>query len=232
MDCSTDEDSRKRIRFVKAIGLWAFSRGQATCRWRTPWCKANCYNNKWYKLNKDLLAVDAKDDAYWRQTRAKQLAAAIPEGIDRFRFSIRGEIWLNYRDVMKVRKILELRPEILFWIPTRAWITQSMMEHIDELIRVLPNARVMASTDPTTSDHTEGALGRLGWSTVFAGNNDDAGQYRLIGDAKPADYLVRGKTEGKVRCPKTWQHKTGHCAVCTTGCFSDERVDVHLMQHR
>lgn len=220
-----------RIRFVKEIGLFAFSRGRATCRWRTSWCKRYCYNRKFYRVNPRLGEFDELDDKFWRETSAEEFAVAIPSGIERFRFAVRGEIWIDLKDVMKVRRVLKARPDTLFWIPTRAWQVMRMQEPIEDLIMPLPNARVMASIDPTTSTYTFNALGRRGWSTVFSGDNEDPRQMQLF-DISGSGRFSEKKTASMVHCEKTWHHAAGHCAGCTDGCFSCERVDVHLKRHR
>ena len=224
--------TKQRFRFVKDIGLWAFSRGRHTCKWRTAWCSQRCYNNKFYRLNPKLDAFDAKDEEYWQAVTAEQFVADMPEQITRFRFAIRGEIWTSTRDVVKVSKILRARPDVLFWIPTRAWVAQGMQEAIVDHLFTLPNARIMASTDPTVAECTEQALSRAGWSTVFAGDNDNPAQTLLLNDYGPCAQPAPSRLAGKMRCPKTWEYAHGHCAVCASGCFSDKRVDVHLRQHR
>ena len=229
------------IRFVKDIGLWAFSRGAPTCKFQTSWCRQNCYNRKFYAVNPLLPDRDAADEEFWQATSAEKFALFIADlvaahEIDRFRFSVRGEIWTDDADIAKVAKIIELCPGVLFWIPTRAWRVAPMAYLIEENIidRNIPNARVMASVDPSVSEFTERQLMGRGWSTVFAGENDPD-QLRLK-DAMCVD----ARTKGRFKCPKTWQPHvlpgdvapSGLCAICDDGCFSADRVEVHLRQHR
>ena len=222
------------IRFVKDIGLWAFSRGAPTCLWRTSWCRERCYNLKFYAVNPLLPERDREDEQFWQRTSDFEFAWIVMElGVRRFRFSTRGEIWTDAADVQKVASIMLHAPSVLFWIPTRAWRVVEMQHSIEELVLPLPNARVLASLDPSVPEFVEDALKQLGWSTVFAGENDPD-QLRLS-DAMCVD----ARTQGKFRCPKTWQstapgmnHVSGLCAECQDGCFSAHRVDVHLRQHK
>lgn len=216
------------IRFVKEIGLHALSRGESTCRWKTDWCRVHCYNRKFYRVNPKLPEVDESDNTFWMETPAADIAGMIRLlDVERFRFAVRGEIWICERDVDKVRRILNALPETLFWIPTRAWQVVGMEHAIEERILPLKNARVMASIDPHVSECTERALKQLGWSTVFTGDNEDPRQLLLS-----VNGVREKRTRMHVKCVKTWSSAHGHCAECTTGCFSKERVDVHLKQHR
>lgn len=219
------------IRFVKELGLWAFSRGCRTCRWQTEWCARYCYNKKFYRVNPKLSAVDRADELYWQKTSDFEFARIVRElNVKRFRFSIRGEIWADVVDVQKVASILYHAPDTLFWIPTRAWRVVDMQHSIEEQVLRLPNARVMASMDPSVSEYTEKALKRLGWSTVFAGDNSDPRQLLLHPDV--TGRLTAKRTFNRHRCTKTWDEDHAACATCKDGCFRKERVDVHLRQHR
>lgn len=219
------------IRFIKELGLWAFSRGTKTCQWQTKWCAGHCYNKKFYRVNPKLTEVDTADELYWQEAEVEVFAKRIRAlNVDRFRFAVRGEIWQNSADILTVRHILEQCPNTLFWIPTRAWRTMHMVRSIEEQVLRLPNARVMASIDPTTSEHVEALLKRSGWSTVFAGDNNDPRQLLLAPKANME--LQEKRTARHVRCEKTWDHHTSACTVCKHGCFSPNRVDVHLKQHR
>jgi len=76
----------------------------------------------------------------------------------------------------------------------------------------VPNARVLASLDPSnTPEEIADISGK--WSTMF------------FGDDTPE------AMSNRYACPKTHHHATGHCAKCLKGCFGKGRVDVHLKQH-
>ena len=221
------------IRFVDEIGLYAFSRGCGTCKWQTDWCRRYCYSQKFHRVNPNLVEIDQSDNAFWRGADSDQIVAAIHaannyEYPKRFRFSVRGEIWLKCDDVEKVMLILLQMPDTLVWIPTRAWQDADMRGLIERLILPMPNARVVASTDPTTPAEADQDLRQSGWSTIFAGINDNGNQLLLDehgGTTEP-------RTCGAFRCPKTWERVPGHCAVCEDGCFSKGPVSIHFRQHR
>ncbi len=212
------------IRHVDEIGLYAFSRGRNTCQWPTEWCARFCYNRKFYRINPNLGDQDALDEALWQTTGPHEFSEQVKAlEVGRFRFAVRGEIWQDEKDVARVAEILGFCPEVLFWIPTRAWRSESMRASIREAIFPLPNSRVMASIDPCVPGSEEDVLKKEGFSTVFTGDNSDPRQMLLSGDEP--------QTARYTKCPKTWKHKTGHCAVCEEGCFSEGQVQVHLRQH-
>lgn len=220
------------IRFVPEIGMLAFSRGMGTCKWATEWCREHCYFKKFYRMGWATPERDKKDNNFWRIVDSDEFVTAVKleadfEPVPRFRFSVKGEIWLVRRDVEKVMLIMRGMPETLFWIPTRAWQSGEMADLIERLIFPLPNARVLASTDPTTTLDEFVWLQHRGWSVVFTGDNEDPGQLLLTPHG-----TQQKRTFGMYRCEKTWDQRSGHCATCDAGCFSPEQVEVHLKHHR
>ncbi len=216
--------SAEPIRFVPEIGLYAFSRGRSTCQWQTEWCSRFCYNDKFYRLKWKTAAGDVSDEKFWGTVTATDFAGRVHDlKVDRFRFSVVGEIWQIVDDVLKVCAITALCPHVLFWIPTRAWRDERMRELLRAIILPEPNVRLMLSIDPSITEKTEDDLRAEGFSLVFVGDNGDPRQLMLDGsDSRTLRYT---------KCLKTWRQLTGHCAKCETGCFSAERVDVHLRQH-
>jgi len=221
------------IRFIPEIGLWSFSRGRSTCRWKSKWCDVNCYAQKFYRMGWAKDEYDKADDEWWMSHDCLEIADEIRRvaSVDdkppaRFRFSVKGEIWTATCDVVKVAHIAAHLPETVFWIPTRAWRDHAINSYIRLHLFRKPNVRVLASVDPDT---TLGQLARLraeGWSLVFAGDNQ-CGQMQLS-----ADGLIPHVAEGMHRCEKTWDRRTSHCASCDEGCFSDGRVEIHLKKHK
>jgi hypothetical protein len=162
-----------------------------------------------------LLKRDEVDDDWWVNSSACEFTEVLRRKrrpIKRFRFSIRGEIFTKREDVFKVKEILELNPDILFWMPTRAWQNWPMRFAIQDHLLNVPNARVMASIDPSADVEAVRSLQKTGWKTAYVGDNS--------------------ATEGRFKCPKTWKHKKGHCQTCRNGCFSKDRVDVIFKFHR
>jgi hypothetical protein len=158
---------------------------------------------------------DDRNEAFWAGLNGNVFQQAFdpkrkgPK--NRFRFCTRGEAFSTDSDIDKIKSILEFCPDILFWIPTRAWRNKGLRARIESELFILPNARINASIDPTTSEKEFKGLRASGWSTMFFGNDEQ----------RPDSY----------KCPKTWKHKKGHCAICRNGCFSTKRVDIHLKAH-
>jgi len=220
------------IRFTEEIGMLSFSRGRIACRWKTSWCEKHCYAAKFYRLGWSKDEYDEEYNRYWRGVDSEQFVLDVlktnhNEHPARFRFAVCGEIWGKHEDVEKVMLIMQQLPDTLFWIPTRAWHDGNMADSIERLIFPMPNARVLASTDPDTKADEFVWLRHRDWSIVFAGDNSDPNQLLLAPGG-----VQEKRTARMHRCEKTWDERKGHCATCDVGCFSPERVEVHLKRHR
>ena len=176
--------------------------------------------------------VDKLDDQWGQDHSPADICQAIRDANkgqppERFRFSVKGEIWAIPNDVHKVRDIAKDLQSTHFWIPTRAWHDWRMSEVIEYEVMHLSNVHVLASVDPSDDVGEVQVVKDMGWSIMFTGDNDPAEQMMLVEGG------LEGKfTKDMYRCPKTWKHKLGHCAHCTEGCFKDTRVEVHLKKHR
>jgi hypothetical protein len=127
----------------------------------------------------------------------------------------RGEAFKCEDDIYRVAELAKQNPNILMWIPTRAWRDKRMKRLIQyELVDVYFNLRIYASIDPeNTEDELIEALG-FGNGTMFYGNDN-----------------IHPYGEGiTVKCPKTFEEKKQACQTCNI-CFGDEPVHVWLMQH-
>jgi len=207
---------KTEIRFCQDIGMFAQDRSREySCLHRTAFCEKTCYNGKLEKLYSSTIpGKDSRNDLYWNELNGTVLKNALKNRklfTGRFRFCTRGEAFRDASDIPKIREILLSNPEVLFWIPTRAWRNFSLRYLIQDEIMPLRNARVQASIDPSNDELEIELLKADGWSTMFYG--DDTA------------------TDKGFKCPKTWNKAKGHCAVCEKGCFSEKRTDVHLKQH-
>ena len=127
----------------------------------------------------------------------------------RIRLCSRGEPFSIEEDVDKIYDILMKNPKILFWIPTRAW-RGPLRGKVKRMIAI-ENARICASIDCSNTQREIDGLIEEGWSTMFFGD-DTAINNRFL-------------------CPKTWNKQKKECYSCQKGCFSRQRVDVHLKKH-
>ncbi len=138
---------------------------------------------------------------------------------DRIRFAAAGEALATPADVSRIESIIRAFPSTLFWVPTRAWRSPLLRDPIRERLVTLRNARIMASLDPSnTAEEVDGLMSDE-WSTMYFGI--DGGQDLFD------DWLLHGR----YKCPKTWEHRSGHCRVCDEGCFRRGPVHVHLKKH-
>jgi hypothetical protein len=202
------------IRYCKDIGLWTIDRPRSTCVHRTPFCAKSCYNRKLYTAFPNLVGRDEKNACYWAEMNGDTVREFLDRRrspVKRFRFCTRGEAFSDLSDVAKVAEIAEANPGRVFWVPTRGWRKAEIRNEIERRIFPLSNVRVLASIDPSNTGAEVYRLTERGWSTIFFGDDN--------------------ATRGRVKCPKTWGHKDGHCTVCRKGCFNKNRVDVHLKQH-
>lgn len=208
------------IRYCEDIAMWSSDRSiKESCNWRTSFCK-HCYNHKLAKVFKGIPGKDIRNEAYWAildgERLKKDLSKKRKGDKSRFRFQTRGETFANPSDVLKVRDILLKNPETVFWIPTRAWRNVGMRDMIQVMIMSLPNARVQASMDPSNTAREWEVVKAAGWSTMFYGDND----------------MIRNPNGDLSHlCEKTFFGIKGACGDCKDGCFSKDRVDVHLKQH-
>jgi len=157
---------------------------------------------------------DIRNEIFWNRLNGKTFKESMkrkrrPTG--RFRFCSRGEPFMNIIDVYRIRDILIENQNILFWIPTRAWRDENLRRLLIDRIQPLENHRMMMSIDPSNSKEEIEKLKEDGFSTMYFGDNSDI--------------------EDRILCQKTWNKEDGYCQICNEGCFSEERVDVHLKRH-
>ena len=200
--------------------------------WKTEFCSSTCYNNKLYKLYPNMANRDDRCEDYWQRINLKALSGFIEhfkrkrKQTKRKRLMSRGEAFKEPSDVYRVRTMMILDSDSVWWIPTRAWRNARMKALIEKEIMTLPNHAVNASLDPSNSKEEWQMLDIDGWNTMFYGDD-------TIADDNPN----LPKNKRMFKCPKTHKGLKGHCASCKAGCFSftampDKRqVHTHLSQH-
>jgi hypothetical protein len=208
------------IRFCPDIGMFAYDRSiKDSCVHATEFCTTSCFNDKLYKLYPKMYSKDIRNEAYWASITGEQVRTTLSKKrrqTKRVRLMTRGEAFSTYADIPKVVDILNQNPANLWWIPTRAWRNPLMRLLLTTHIKPLPNARLLASMDTTNTVEEWESLTLDGWSTMSFG----------------ADWATHTpQMEPMYKCPKTFYHAVGFCERCVKGCFSKERVHVHLKQH-
>ena len=214
------------IRYCEDIGMYAYDRQiSASCVHATAFCKKECFNDKLYKLYPAMHGKDIRNEAYWAGINGTAVAIDLKrrakhKQTSRMRLMTRGESFSTIADVDRVESILTGNPGTDFWIPTRAWQNPILRAMIETRIRVLPNARIVASMDVTNTMEQWESLAVTNWSTMSFGCNEAT--VTPLGDRM-------------FKCPKTFQHINGHCSICKAGCFkadqADRPVHVLLKQH-
>lgn len=207
--------TREAVRHCSDIGMFALDRPVSSCRHATAFCRKHCYNRKLYAaFGHDMRPKDVKNEAAWHELCREP--SALKRTLDkkrldtsRVRLMTRGEAFSDVRDVLQVRRMLQADPGRLYWIPTRAWRVPYLRRIVQALVMSLPNARVMASIDPSNTSSDVEAITAAGWSTMFFGDDN--------------------ATVGRFLCPKT--HAEGRCIDCQGGCFEAGQVHIHLLQH-
>lgn len=197
---------------------------EGTCDHRTEFCNTTCYNIKLYRIFPDMIPADVVRERWWQQDRQEEVADILArkrsKQTSRARMCSRGEPFKGMRDIDRVKRLAAATPDTQWWVPTRAWRDPILRALIDSEIRPLPNVVVLASMDPSNTPEEWADIKMLGWSTMFYGDDD---------------MLVSPNGDRMFKCPKTWGHVEGACAVCKNGCFKElvkgERVDVHLSRH-
>jgi len=170
-------------------------------------------------------ASDIKNEYRWSAMTGDTIAAEIAgknqraraRAVSRVRFCTKGEPFSEIKDIDLVKDIAVKNPEVLFWVPTRAWRHQEFREKIEDLLFDIGNLRIMASLDPSNTRIEAQSLKASGWSTMFFGMDD-------VEEAEETFGLKFTK------CPKTHSGKRGSCQKCIL-CFSKRQMNVHLKEH-
>lgn len=203
------------------IGMGAIDRSREhSCVHASPYCQQHCYNNKFGWPN--VKGKDLKNDLHWPAMTGDSIRQAL-KGLraystDRLRLCTRGEPFASRADVALIKRVLSDVPEVLFWIPTRAWRNKALRELIREEIAPIPNARVQASIDPSNSWAEIYHLHCEGWSTMFFAKDTDGGSVmHPLGDLA-------------IKCIKTWEHQIGACRTCDV-CFGERQTHTWLLDH-
>lgn len=200
--CKSIEKSE--MRYCNDIGMFTIDRSRKTCKHATSFCMQKCYNVKLYRIYKDMKCKDIRNDAYWQQLTGDNLAAELKgkhKDTSRVRFMSRGEAISELEDIDRIIDICKASPQRLFWLPTRAWRNAKLAWEVKQRLFNVKNLRLLASIDPSNTEYELNWLQAEGWSTMFFGNDETA----PIANAK--------------KCPKTWQHKSGHCLKCKGDAF-------------
>jgi hypothetical protein len=212
---------RSELRYCKDIGLWAIDRPMTSCTHRTVYCRTNCYNHKLYAIYRGMKPKDKRNEAYWQALDGGQIREHLlrkstgGKGVvkTRARLMTRGEAFSTPNDIRKVEDILARNPDTVWWIPTRAWRNEFYRPLVKRLSDQYPNAKILASLDPSNTAEEVAGLVDDGWSTMFFGDNGHTDQ------------------PNPVKCRKTWNHETGVCSTCTEGCFGAGQKHVWLKKH-
>lgn len=207
--------------YCEALGLHVVNPGP-WCRFANAVCSKFCYarnsvrrwkntvnrtNGRRYMM--EAIKRDADRWLLWAPYHFRKYS--------RVRVASRFEPFNTREDVEHVRSWIVGSPDTLFWIVTRSWIDPTIRQLVQDRIMCEPNARVLGSIDRLTTQEQYDALCADGWSTM--------GVWTRKRD------VVHPFNPNAVKCPKTWDKVKGHCKVCSRGCFSPERTDVHLLLH-
>ena len=209
------------MRFCSDIGMFTLDREIATsCVHKTEFCKKTCFNNKLFKVYPAMHQKDKRNELAWTDNNATELAKSLARRkkfTDRFRFMSRGEAFSNFDDIDLVENIIKATPNIVHWIPTRAWTNGVLFNAVLARFKQYSNVRILASMDPSNSTDQWEHVKNLGVNTMFYGDNT---------------MTTTPNGDRMFICPKTHKHMNGHCSICKGGCFrTSKRVDVHLKQH-
>lgn len=208
---------KSEMRYCEDIGMFSIDRPLTTCLWRTKFCKENCYNGKLYKLYKNMITKDQRNEPYWQSLDGESLSSELSrkkKQTKRFRLMTRGEGITNITDIDKIIDICNKNQSVQFWLPTRAWRNKELKLVIENKLFKIKNLFILASIDPSNNKTEIKGLINSGWSTMFFGDDEKS---------PIADSFL---------CPKTWGHKKGHCSKCKSGCFSKKQVHIWLKNHK
>lgn len=230
------------LRWCADIGMWSLDRPindipntdiTGSCVNRTSFCDTTCYNLKLYRMFPAMLAKDIRNEQFWQSLPTHYKGAKDNPSIQslrekfknsrrqtkRVRLMTRGEGIKDKTDIARVQVLCMMFPDIIWWLPTRAWRNAELRRLIQQHLFRLPNLALNASLDPTNTENEIRQLTSDGWNTMFYGD----------------DTRTTMQGQRMFKCPKTHKGLKNHCGICKGGCFSltsiDRRTDVHLSQH-
>ena len=211
------------VRYCKDIGLWVLDRPRESCKYRTSFCKAKCYNGPLYRAfdaGGNMTTKDILSEIVWLDIRGAELSEVLQakrKPVNRIRLMTRGEALADISDIERVADIAESMPKRLVMLPTRAWRSPHMWPHILRRLKPIENLRLLCSIDPSTTWEAITRLTGADMSTMFFGNDDR--------------HPLQFTDNHLVKCPKTWSHLAGYCAKCKGGCFTKSTIHVWLKEH-
>ena len=229
----TTQELNDLFRECKDIGMAASDRPindtknhEGSCIHRTDYCDQTCYNIKLYNMYENMANRDDRCETIWQKLDKSnsdftQFFSRKKYDTSRVRHMTRGEAFKDIKDVYRVKTMCLLNPDILWWIPTRAWRNHRIKSLIEKELMPLDNCAINASLDPSNN--------RLHWRMLI----DDGWNIMFYGD----DTLTHDPVYGKrmFACPKTHKGLKGHCIDCKAGCFAQKTINrtqiVHLSEH-
>jgi hypothetical protein len=228
---TTDNLFREAAKYLADMGIWAIDRPLSSCDaggCKTHACR-HCYvlplYASWGEDSNTTRGMRSKDRDVnvpnWEHMTPAAARAFFGMGdhdgkrrqqVTRFRLCSRGEPFATADDVRKVAGMVAGTPGTLWWIPTKMHRNPARRQQITDMVRSLPNARVAASVDYTTTPAEHHALVRDGWSRMYFGDDATAERFGYA-------------------CPKTFRHAPKACRTCKGGCYAVGRTDVGLKFH-
>ena len=202
------------------LGLWCFDRDpEVSCVNATAKCLVDCYMIKMRRMFKAIGPRRKMDEIRFHLLTGpimRHFLARMKKtkhGGDKFRWASDGDPCATVADVYRMAGIARATPLTKHWIPTKGHRNPRVREALKRLLRWIPNVRLMASIDTSTTQEEVNALVAEGFSTMFFGDDEASPQ------------------PSPVKCAKTWKGIHEHCRVCKVGCFKAGRVDVWLKEH-
>ena len=229
----TTQELNTLFRECKDIGMAATDRPindtenhEGSCIHRTDYCDQTCYNIKLYNMYENMANRDDRCETIWQKLDKSNsdftnFFSRKKYDTSRVRHMTRGEAFKDIKDVYRVKTMCLLNPDILWWIPTRAWRNPRIKSLIEKELMPLDNCAINASLDPSNS--------KAEWQMLI----DDDWNIMFYGD----DTLTHDPVYGKrmFACPKTHKGLKGHCIDCKAGCFAQKTINrtqiVHLSEH-
>jgi len=229
----TTQELNDLFRECKDIGMAASDRPindtknhEGSCIHRTDYCDQTCYNIKLYNMYENMANRDDRCETIWQKLDKSNsdftnFFSRKKYDTSRVRHMTRGEAFKDIKDVYRVKTMCLLNPDILWWIPTRAWRNPRIKSLIEKELMPLDNCAINASLDPSNS--------KAEWQMLI----DDDWNIMFYGD----DTLTHDPVYGKrmFACPKTHKGLKGHCIDCKAGCFAQKTINrtqiVHLSEH-
>lgn len=206
-----------------ALGAGHGGSWSGTCPGSTPECEKICYARRPVE---EMGAVAGM----WLGNSVRHDVPPIPADAKLLRLHVSGDFdTVGYVNSWVQR--LRERPDVTCWVYTRSWRVPELIEAL-EVLRALPNVRVLASIDKSMSNEEVEMISARGWRRAWIDGDARGGDPQMVRAhmTDPVQHnLVTFNGVRSYVCPE----ETGRAKDCESCqyCFLGDKGDVTFLEH-